>query len=115
MPTDFLTFFAFQMYNCFKFGQFGRESTYFQRPICWRDFEFSRPRISRLEGQIEFQLTPTCFAMLLLLLGIEDLDQIHVGDQTHKEGAHLQGSRPSPRLVLLVIALILCHIGAVVS
>ena len=67
-------------------------------------------------GQIAFQLTPTYFAMQLLgclLLGIENLDQ--VGDQTHREGADLQGSGPSRRLVLLVIALILCHVGAVVS
>ena len=54
--------------------------------------------------------------MLLLLLGIEELSHQIVGDQPHnKEGADLLGSAPSRRLVLLVIALILCHVGAVVS
>lgn len=53
--------------------------------------------------------------MFLLLLGIEDLAQELKGDQTRKEEANLQGSGPSRRLVLLVIALILCHVGAVVS
>lgn len=48
--------------------------------------------------------------MLLLLLGIEQ-----GGDETHKEEANLQGSGPSRRLVLFVIVLILCHVGAVVS
>lgn len=85
-------------------------------------FKFHAHAYAHLEARghraklVAFQLTPTCFAMLLLLLGIEDLSHQIVGDQPHnKEGADLLGSAPSRRLVLLVIALILCHVGAVVS
>ena len=58
----------------------------------------------------KFQLTPTCFAMLSILLGIEDQ-----GRHIDKEEANLKGSGPSNKLVLFVIALVLCHFGAIVS
>ena len=49
-------------------------------------------------------------AMLLPLLGVE-WDE----GQLHREAPSLKVATPSHKLVLLVIALIICHVGAVVS
>lgn len=51
----------------------------------------------------------------LLLQGIEDPVQGDLLPHNHKQGADWHGSGPSNRLVLFVIALVLCHIGAVVG